>query len=817
MQQGKALYEAGEFAEAVKVLQQAVQIYQAQGDGLRQAMVLSNLSLAYQQLGLWSEATKAITDSLNLLHSERNLGESGDRLQVKAQILNTQGRLQLTLGQPEQALTTWQQATTTYAQADDEAGMTRSLINQAQALQSLGLYRRALATLTQVNQTLQKQPDSLIKTAGLRNLGNALRTVGDLDQSRQVLQQSLALAQQLQSSQEIGAALLSLGNVVRVQHDTQAALAFYQQATTASPSQTTKLQAQLNQLNLLLETEQVSAAQALWPQLQSQIATLPASHTAVSAQIDFAQSLTRLRQLTSTGTPPWSEIAQLLATAVQQAKSLRDQRAEAYALGFLGGLYEQTQQLSSAQDLTQQALLKAQSINAPDIAYRWQWQLGRLLRDRGNIQGAIAAYTEAVSTLQSLRSDLVAINTDVQFSFRESVEPVYRQLVGLLLQAEGTSEPSQQNLAQARKVIESLQLAELDNFFRIACLSAQPVLIDQVIDNDNPTAAVIYPIILADRLEIILKLPQQPNLRHYATSVPQTKVEDTLEQLRQNLEKPYTAPEGKSLSLQVYDWLIRPAEADLAQSKVETLVFVLDGSLRNIPMAALYDGEQYLVQKYSVGLAPGLQLLNPKHLQQLNLKALAAGLTEARLGFSALANVALELNQIKSELPSTVLLNQQFTSTTLQKQLNSRPFPVVHLATHGQFSSNPDETFILAWDKRIKVNELSNLLQNTDQSQPNALELLVLSACQTAAGDKRAALGLAGVAMRSGARSTLASLWSLDDETGALLLSQFYEELAKTPVTKAEALRRAQLALLQDPDYRHPIYWAPYVLVGNWL
>jgi CHAT domain-containing protein len=343
------------------------------------------------------------------------------------------------------------------------------------------------------------------------------------------------------------------------------------------------------------------------------------------------------------------------------------------------------------------------------------------------------------------------------------------------------------------------------------------VLIDQVIDKDNPTAAVIYPIILADRLEVILKLPQQPNLRHYATSVPQGKVEDTLEQLRQNLEKPYTAPEGKSLSQQVYDWLIRPAEKELAQSRVKTLVFVLDGSLRNIPMAALYNGEQYLVQKYSVGLAPGLQLLNPKHLQQVQLKALIAGVSEARLGFSALTNVALELNQIKSELPSKVLLNQQFTSTALQNQINSRSFPVVHLATHGQFSSNPEDTFILAWDKRIKVNELSNLLQNTDQSQPNALELLVLSACQTAAGDKRAALGLAGVAMRSGARSTLASLWSLDDETSALLLGQFYEELAKTPVTKAEALRRAQLALLKDPDYRHPIYWAPYVLVGNWL
>jgi CHAT domain-containing protein len=471
--------------------------------------------------------------------------------------------------------------------------------------------------------------------------------------------------------------------------------------------------------------------------------------------------------------------------------------------------------LSSAQDLTRQALNLAQTINASDIAYRWQWQLGRLLKAQGNIKEAISNYTEAVNTLQSLRSDLVAINPDVQFSFRESVEPVYRQFVDLLLQSPSGEMPNQQNLVQARAVIESLQLAELDNFFREACLVAK-VDIDKVLDRQAPTAAVIYPIILPDRLDVILKLPNLA-LRHYKTTVAQSEVEKLLEELRQKLTKPYTLRETQSLSKQVYDWLLQPAEADLASSNVKTLVFVLDGSLRNIPMAALYDGQQYLVQKYGVALTPGLQLLAPKSLKQLQLKALTGGLSEARQGFSALSNVALELAQIKSEVPSTVLLNQQFTSTTLQNEINSVSFPVVHLATHGVFSSKASETFILTWNGRINVNELDKLLRVTEQSQANAIELLVLSACQTAAGDKRAALGLAGVAVRAGARSTLASLWSLDDETSALLMSQFYRELARTTVTKAEALRLAQLALLQNPRYEHPRYWAPYVLVGNWL
>jgi CHAT domain-containing protein len=822
--QGRELFQAGQFSNAATVWQQAAQDYQTQGDELNRAMVLSNLSLAYQQLGQWPQATQAITASLQLLQT-RNRNVSTDQLKILAQALNTQGSLQLAQGQAEPALATWQQAATTYAQARDDTGMTRSQINQAQALQALGLYRRALTTLTQVNQTLQKQPSSITKAAGLRSLGNALRVVGDLDKSQQVLQQSLSIAQQLKSPQEIGATLFSLGNTAQAQQNTQAALAFYQQAATASPSQVNRVNVQLSQLDLLVETKQWAGAQTLWPQIQSQLAKLPSSRTAIYAQINFAQSLTRLKQGNPNDAVSWPEVARLLATAVQQAKSLGDQRAEAYALGSLGGLYEQTRQWSSAQKLTQQALLLAQAINAPDIAYRWQWQLGRLLKAQADTQGvnssahadAIAAYTEAVSTLQSLRNDLVAVNPDVQFSFREEVEPVYRQLVDLLLQSERNAQPSQRQslLAQARVVIESLQLAELNNFFRAACLDAQPVSIDQIVDQENPTTAVIYPIVLPDRLEIILKLPQQP-LRHYTTRVDQKDVESTLEDLRLKLIKPYTLREVQSLSQQAHEWLVRPAEADLARSGIKTLVFVLDSPLRNVPMAILYDGQQYLVQKYGVALTPSLRLLDPKPLERRRVRALTAGLAEPRHGFAQLNYVESELAQIKSEVSSVVLLDRGFTEATLQNELNSSPFPVVHLATHGQFSSNADQTFILAWDKPIKVDELDQLLRRS-QNNVNAIELLVLSACETAAGDKRAALGLAGVAIRAGARSTLASLWSLDDETSALLMSQFYQELAKTRVSKAEALRRAQLVLLQNPQYQHPRYWAPYVLVGNWL
>ncbi|MBD2165152.1 CHAT domain-containing protein [Calothrix membranacea FACHB-236] len=807
-EQGKNFYEAEQFNQASLMFEQALIAFKAQGDKLRQAMTLSNLSLTYQQLGQWSKASEAIAQSLNFLHTEEN-----SQTQILAQALDIQGRLELAQGKAESALNTWQRSAAMYAEIGDHIGSIRSRINSAQALQSLGNYRQAQKTLTQINQSLQNQPDSTLKATGLRSLGNVLRVVGDLEQSRKILQQSLAVATklQLQSPQLISETWLSLGNTATAQQDIPGALNYYQQAAATSTSAITRIQADLNQLSLLLDDNQLNAAQGLVSKIQAQIPNLPVSRKAVYARINFAQSLMKLKAGQEV-----KEIAQLLATAVQQARDLQDQRSVAYALGNLGGLYEQTQQFDSAQELTQEALAISQAINAPDITYRWQWQLGRLLKAKGDFKGALAAYSESVKILQSLRNDLVAINPEVQFSFRDEVEPIYRQLVNLLLRSKGNSQPSQEKLVQARAVIESLQLAELDNFFRVACLEGKPIQIDSVIDRQDPTAAVIYPIILDDTIEVILKLPQQP-LRHYKTNISANEVETIVDQLRQELIKPYTLRQTQALSKQIYNWLLQPAQEYLAKSQIKTLVFVLDGSLRNIPMAALYDGQQYLIQKYAIALTPGLQLLTPKSWSQQQIKALTAGITEARQGFSALSNVAQELNQIKSEVPTKVLLNQKFTSQNFQEQVNSVLFPVVHLATHGQFSSQADETFILTWDSRINVNQLDTLLRIRETQRQNAIELLVLSACQTAAGDKRAALGLAGIAVRAGARSTLASLWNVDDKSTAELMSQFYRELTSQKLTKAEALRQAQLALLNNPKYQHPLFWAAYVLVGNWL
>ncbi|MBR8836072.1 MAG: CHAT domain-containing protein [Stigonema ocellatum SAG 48.90 = DSM 106950] len=814
VEQGKKLYEAGRFTEAVLVLQQAVAVFKDTGDGLREAMTLSNLSLAYQQLGLWKVAENAIAHSLLLLgYPEQSKIQNP---YILAQALDVQGRLQLAQGKTEAALTTWQQAANIYQQIGDDAILIRNRINSAQALQASGFYLQARDILMKVEETLGKQPNSSLKATGLRSLGNVLRVVGDLKNSQEVLGKSLEVARGLQSNQAVSEALFSLGNTARAQRDTKAALQYYQQAASASNDTSKRIQAQLNQLSLLIETKRFPDALALSSQIQSEISNLSPSRTAVYTKINFAESLMKL------GSPHSLRIAQILATAVQQAQSLQDLQAESYALGTLGELYEKTLQLDRAQELTEKALSIAQSINASDIAYQWEWQLGRLLKNRGDIKGAIASYDVAYKTLQSLRKDLVAINPDIQFSFRERVEPVYRELVELLLRSpqppllrgdQGGINP--ENLKHARDVIESLQLAELNNFFRSACLSAN-LEIDPVVDKKDQRAAVIYPIILPNRLDVILKLPNQ-NLRHYRTLIDQNELGGIITSLRDKLLDVAETVQVQQQSQKIYDWLIRPAETELAKSGIKTLVFVLDGELRNIPMAALYDKQQqkYLVEKYAIALTPGLQLLDPRPLRQVQLNALTAGVSKERLGFPQLQNVPQELKGIRSEIPrSQELLDQNFTKLNLQKQLQSAPFSVVHLATHGEFSSDPDKTFILTWDQLVKVKDFDTLLRVSDQGKSGAMELLVLSACKTAAGDKRAALGLAGVAVRAGARSTLATLWSVDDQYTAALMSEFYRGL-KSRVTKAEALQHAQLAVFANE--KRPYFWAPYVLVGNWL
>jgi CHAT domain-containing protein len=868
-----ALYRRGEFSNAAIMWQQAAGIFAEQGDVLNQAMVLSNLALSYQKLGEWEQANKAINDSLKNIRSQAENRKELKILELFAQALEIHGYLQRETGQFDESLKSWQEATKIYTQIDAPEKLAQSKINQAETMQNLGFSPRACKILLEVLDKIQVEDcqqlsaltaDNLQKKLelyknespamttilALRSLGETLRYIGHTKQSKLVLETSIYLARKLNNPEEIAANYLSLANTIQASAEAeivrrireeyqQEALRLYQQVIDISPSLITQHQAKLNRLSLLLKRQDFEQAEKLWKQIKPQMGSLLPSHTNIYLQLSFAQSLVKLAQKDNFITkensqiPTFQEIERILTQATTQAKQLGDKSVEAYAVGYRGALYElagKTQNISQAEKLTKQALSIASTFDNSDIAYQFFWQLGRIYQRQGDTENAISAYTKAYNALQSLRGDLVVINPEVQYSFRDSIEPVYRELVKLHLDyadslTKSGKEPEkiQKLLSQARDVIESLQLAEINNFFQEACVEAKP----KKIDNIDKKAAVIYTIILPEKLGVILSLPNQPLKLHMNNKITKEQLEKTVEDVRSSLLDPQS--DALSLYKDLYSWLIQPFEKELtANQEIKNLAFILDGELQNIPMSVLLDEHnKYLIEKYAVALTPGLQLVEPKPITAIkNLTVLTAGLSElqkdfpAHEGFEQLPNVKIELEKIQNlGLSSQLILNQNFVTQTIIKEINKARLPIVHLATHGKFSSNFENTFILVWDNRINVKELKNLLQNHQFNQRLPIELLVLSACETASGDKRAALGLAGVAVRAGARSTLATLWSVADASTAKLMGEFYQQLKdskKNNINKVQALQVAQVSLIKNQEYKHPYFWAPFVIVGNW-
>ena len=747
-----------------------------------------------------------------------------------------EGTQLLQQGKAEAALEIWQKAEELYRQNQNQTGIIGTKINQAQALTSLGFYGRSCNTVLQafgndlecarltendLENVLEKfqTSNTSLNFQGLQILGNGLLAIGKLELSEKVLEASIKWVDSNNTKAQL---LISLGNNLlsqtqnitddkKLQTLVNQSLSNYQEAVNISTDKLVQIQGTINHLNLLLKfTKKVGNLDTY---VQFQIETLPEiinslnqispTPKSIRARIKLAENFINLEEIKEQSafvefqtnitklTPP----SKLLNQAIEEAKDINNFRLEAYGLGTQAKLNLNKGNLEKALKLTNKALLTAQKVSAYDIVYQLQEQLGDIFIKQGNYSEALLADKSAFNTLQVLRQDLVALNRNIQFNFRDSIEPLYRKLLDLLLQPElGSNQPNVANIKVAVEVIESLQLAELDNFFQDACMKAQDINIDEIDQN----AAVIYPILFEDRLSVILKLPGTDNFRYATVSENdfQAKFEENLSGLRVNItslkRKPRLISEFKSQSNQLYNWLIKPFEGYLEidlkhdASQIKTLVFVLEGNLRNIPMSVLYDSKQqrYLVERYAIAVAPSLELLPPKPLLKQQIRVLTTGTDKEapsyrQRGYDNLPNVKQELESINKTAPqSEALVDEKFTEINISDKINSESFNIVHIATHGQFSSNSNETFILAWDKPINVRDFDQLLQSENlQRSQRAIELLILSACQTAFGDQRAALGLAGVAVRAGARSVLGSLWRVDDASTAELMKQFYQEL----------------------------------------
>lgn len=741
--------------------------------------------------------------------------------------------------------------------------------------------------LVKIPQSFQRPSNQTLKNiqiTGARLLGDVWRQLGYLKESQQLLEELERVVTQQESPQEQALVLLSLGDTYQALGNRNKFLSeldesekYYQKARdsygksalVAANNSFVKVQAKLNLLSLIVKgksefTGNAKEIEKLRLEIGYQLSKLPPSHKLAYAEVNLMNSFVDIKKRLQTPnhvsnsskvnsekivnyclpnsarvaenvlgnieSVSWGEVGRLGAKAIALARDLGDFRATAYALGNLGTVYEKNQQWLEAQQCTEQALLLSQnvSLNAPDLAYQWQWQLGRIrwLGEAKDVKGAIGAYTAAFNTLQSLRNDFVPISRDGQFDFRDRVEPVYREFVDLLLQGD---KPNQDNLKQARNVIEALQVAELDNFFRDGCVVVNKAEeIDKIADKYDPTAAVIHAIILPNRLAIILKLPGQSELEYHVTAVSEETIRNTLKKLGGYLEERGKNPDVIRTAKQLYQWVFKPIELSIDKNlNVETLVFVLDRPLQKIPMTILHDGKQHLIQKkYDIVLAPGLQLTNAKERQDTrfkDIKIFAGGVDEKQLPiedveFEAIKNLKEEINGIDKVMPvKKRLLNAEFTIAKIRQLIALENYSIIHIKTHGQFSSQPEKTFLVAYRSFLRSKDLDNLVKTGSEGDRHTIELLVLSACQTAKGDDRATLGLAGLAVRSGARSTLSTLWKADDEATTKLMVHFYNELRKPGMKMASALHTAQKILIEEDGYKDARTWANYVLIGNWL
>ncbi|WP_190398643.1 CHAT domain-containing protein [Pseudanabaena sp. FACHB-1998] len=760
------------------------------------ALIYSNIGIAYRKMGRVSEAIAQWQQAILIYQSQNQNSENKERL---ARLLIDQAQAYSALGQQQQAIVLLQKVLG-FGEGEILQLAQGSLGN---AHLALGEYQQAIAAY-QESIRLTRNPHIL--ASGWMNLGNAFARSVERYQGQIEIE-----------SEEANATEVTRLKKLRDRDLAEAYIA-YQKSLSFNDAALLQAQALLNlgrleQAHYLpnhffepkeliehLEKEHLEKATKL-------LAIAPDSPTKVYALIDLA-SLYSPNKI--------SVQIQVLHQALSIAQSIGDRRGESFVMGAIGKVYEMNGNLNDALKYTNQAQWLAQAYNSADSLYLWQWQIARILKAKGDRLKSIESYRQAIATLQSIRSDIVAADRNFQFDVRDRVEPVYRELIELLL-SENNSQlnPEKQKafLEEALQVADLLRLAELQNFFGDECLQNKGSSRKQQ-EQSKQKIALINSITLDKQTYMVMRLPDG-FLKSYVVPLSRAELNTKIKYLRFTLENVATN-EYLNPTREIYDLLIRPFEQDLQRSPVELLAFVNDDILRSIPIAALYDGKQFLIQKYPIVYLVESKLTENLTQTASKLNLLAFGLSEAIAPFAALPKVLEELHEVETiwksksgEKISKIFLNQDFTFETLRTQIKSG-YEVVHLATHAKFGATPEATYLQAFDRKINLEQLEAILR----SSRTQIELLILSACQTATGSNRATLGLAGVALRSGVNNVLATLWAVDDTDVVPLVKDFYNEWQINGLTKAQALQKAQIKGITQNNL-HPASWSAFILVAN--
>jgi len=766
-QAGKELFEQGHFLAAIDAWRSAAQLLQQNGDVQRQSLLLSDIGAAYQLLGQIKFAESALNEGYQLAMQSHD---------PTARVL-----LENNIGSLDINMQKFLEAERHLTYARELSMQTRVTHDQALTLNNLGNLweaenHSALACQAYRDSLKLSHDDLLLQARAHANLMGVLCYMAqdnESDQERDPAQEvqdefpvAMAEVQQLPATYGKAQVLLSLS------------------------SSASKLAVSRRPLNNGTETNLTGASGRLSK-------TLEAKNW-------------------------WAQAVLSSKSALQVATAIENENLASVAMGNLGEIAATQGQDEQAFQYNEQARFLAQKAQSPSLLYRWEWQRGRLFKQLGNVAEAIAAYQRAVDTFETLCNCNQLLQDNPRESFRTQIAPLYYELADLYLNSG--------KLSEARDTVERLKSAEISDYYRDDCVISglhKMKEIEMALQKQAGLqhAAIIYYIALPNRTEILLSLAS--GLKRVQSKITLDDLNREVPAFRRSLEtSALRSPRYLTAAQRLYQGLIDPIKQLLITQtqQITTLVFVPDGVLRTVPMAALYDGHNYLVEQYTIAVIPGLRLMDPQPLGRHHTKVFIGGISEAIQGFNALPKVRDELHyvaQTYATQPDDTLLNERFQKNKVLSALENGQFSIVHIASHAQFGNSASQTFLLAYDNKISLDDLEAAIR-PHQFQGTPVELLVLSACETASVNEqalpsdRAALGLAGIALKSGARSALATLWGANDEVTLKLITLFYDALKQVPkLSKAEALRQAQIKMIHDGTA--PADWAPYLIIGNWL
>ena len=700
-------------------------------------------------------------------------------------------------------------------------------LREATAARLSGHMARALELLESAR-ARATTPEESARASG--ELGAALSQAGRIDEAQPLLEQAVAQLQGVERARY----LIDLANVAAQRaDDARAAQSLREAGVLARGNPRVALIAELNLARLVPSSER----QAKLAEIAGRIASVDDVRTRAMLHLNLGS------QAAALGDDALRLAYVQLDTARGDASAAHDARLQAEALAALVALYESQGRARDALALAREGLALARSLEparAADLLIELEWRVGRLATALGDTDLALASYERAVAAIDAVRSDIPIDYDDGRSSYRATLQPVYLGYADLLFATlrDAASEKRAATLRRIRDVIELTRQAELQDYLRDRC-DVEAIQRDAA--GVGRGVAALYPVVFRDRIELLLET--ESGIEWRTTRVDSRVVHATAADFARDMRG---AAEGYLPSAQaLYRWLVAPFEARLRDAGIETLIIVPEGSLRLVPMGALHDGKRFLVERFALGTVTGLTMTNTAPPARGAHEALVAGMshpgpvvdklpeparesilgsrgipegatTRAQLSEAlALPGVGQEVAAISKIMNARSLLDEQFTVRAFEDQARSGDYRIVHIASHGVMGASADTSYIMAFDDVLRLRDLQSLLRD-ERFRRRPIELLSLSACQSAEGDDRSPLGISGAAVKARAKSVLGTLWPVEDNSARIVMESFYRHLEREGASKARALQEAQVETLHDARFAHPFFWAPFVLIGNW-